>query len=234
MIHQFIFAGPKPGMSVADFQQYWLSVHAVRYASKIPQIRRYLVDTTLRLDGDAGDAAPGLPWRGVAEIWLRNDEEQLASLQTPEFLDGARLDEPKWAAFWQTLVLDTQQAAQFGDPLAAEPSVKRLTLVKRAPGMSLQAFREQSTGEFVDLVRELPGIRSYEQCHVRDGAYAIGEAPLDAVHQMWFADPDALADAIRSDQWARVAKALGVLVEPRYVHALTVQEHWIVGPEERA
>ncbi len=37
MIHQHIFASPKPGMSEAEFQDYWLHVHAVNYASRIDQ-----------------------------------------------------------------------------------------------------------------------------------------------------------------------------------------------------
>jgi EthD domain len=41
MIHQLIFAHPKPGMSEKDFQDYWVNVHAVNYASKIPQIKKY-------------------------------------------------------------------------------------------------------------------------------------------------------------------------------------------------
>ena len=45
MIHQHIFASPAPGMSEQDFHRYWLEVHAIRYASKIKQIRRYMVCT---------------------------------------------------------------------------------------------------------------------------------------------------------------------------------------------
>ena len=52
MIHQLIFAAPKPGMTVAEFQDYWVDVHAVKFASKIPQIRKYLIDTTIQIDDD--------------------------------------------------------------------------------------------------------------------------------------------------------------------------------------
>src|SRR5688500_15656055 len=103
MIHQFIFAGPKPNLSPEAFISYWINFHAVDYAAKIPQIRQYLVAQRIHLL-----CGRDLPFfEGVAEIWLTNEAEQLASLQTPEFLEGARRDEPRWAAFWQTLVLDT-------------------------------------------------------------------------------------------------------------------------------
>ena len=103
MIHQLIFAHPRPGMSEKEFCDYWVHEHAVKYAAKIPQIRRYVVDTRVPFGPDPADP----PWSGVAEIWLRNEAEQLASMQTPEFLDGARRDEPNWAAFWRTVALDT-------------------------------------------------------------------------------------------------------------------------------
>src|SRR4051794_9552061 len=103
MIHQFIFAYPRPGMTEAEFQEYWVKVHAVRYASRIPQIRKYLVDTRIPWPGETADPL----WCGAAEIWLQDEKEQLESLQSEEFLQGARLDEPRWAAFWRTIGLDT-------------------------------------------------------------------------------------------------------------------------------
>ena len=113
MIHQHIFASPKPGMTEAEFQNYWLNVHAVNYASKITQIKRYKIDTRIDWSGEVDSPI----WSGIAEIWLNNEEEQLASLQSPEFLQGARLDEPNWAAFWNTLGLDTD-----AHPVSAPPS----------------------------------------------------------------------------------------------------------------
>src|SRR5215475_7818573 len=103
-IHQYIFAGPKPGLSAEAFQSYWVNFHAVDFAAKIPQIRRYLVATRENVEAPRQIDF----FQGIAEIWLENDEEQIASMLTPEFLQGARTDEPRWAAFWQTFVLDTE------------------------------------------------------------------------------------------------------------------------------
>lgn len=103
MIHQLIFARPKPGMTEEAFQRYWLEVHAPKFASKIPQIQRYLIDTRIPFQDKGQDPL----FSGIAEIWLENEKEQLESLQTKEFLQGARADEPNWAAFWATLALDT-------------------------------------------------------------------------------------------------------------------------------
>lgn len=231
MIHQFIFAYPRPGMTEADFQRYWVEVHAVRYASKIPQIRKYLVDTRIALPGESGDPL----WSGVAEIWLANENEQLASLQSKEFLQGARLDEPNWAAFWRTVVLDTTAHVLLPGPPEARDSrlVKLLVLSKRKEGLPLAGFHAYCLGAHAAKALALPGLRRYSQGHVRDGFYAIGEAVLDCVEQLWFDSVDAALAAQRSVQHDVVTADYRLFAEERYIHRMLVHEHWIIGPEAR-
>lgn len=233
MIHQLIFAAPKPGMTEQDFQDYWLDVHAVQYASKIPQIRKYMIDKRIPLPGEDPGAEP--LWSGVAEIWLDNEQEQLASLQTDEFLNGARLDEPKWAAFWRTVVLDTDAHVLLEGP---EPTgdpdwIKMIMLVKRKEGLPLAEFRERSLGGHAELMAEVPGLRRYTQCHTRDGYYGIGEAVLDAAYQLYFDDADAVRAALGSTEFKRAEEDLYSIVEQRYVHRLLFTEHWVIGPQAR-
>jgi uncharacterized protein (TIGR02118 family) len=232
MIHQFILAVPKPGMTAAEFQDYWVHVHAPKFASKIPQIRRYLVDTRIASDSDVG--SPPLPHQGIAEIWLENEQEQLASLQSEQFLQGARADEPNWAAFWLAIVLDTTAHEIVAGPPQHEPHpdwVKVTTLLKRRPGMSLDEYRRTSLQSYAPIVSGLPGLRRHLHCHTRDGAYTFGESSFDSVEQLWFDDLEALQGALRSPYHGqRVAPALADLTDPRYVFSLTAQETWIIGP----
>ncbi len=231
MIHQFIFAYPKPGMTEQEFQRYWVEVHAVRYASKIPQIRKYLVDTRVALPGETGEPL----WCGVAEIWLENEKEQLESLQSKEFLEGARLDEPNWAAFWRTVGLDTTAHELLAGPPQARDSggAKLLVLSKRREGLPLESFRTYCLGTHAAKVMQLPGLRRYLQGHVRDGAYAVGEAVLDCVEQLWFDDVDAALTAQSSLQQDLVNADYRLCAEERYIHTMLVHEHWIIGPEPR-
>ena len=234
MIHQIIFAGPKPEMSTRDFQDYWVNTHAVQFASKIPQIRKYLIDTRIHFAGDMGN--PLLPHQGVAEIWLENEAEQLASMRSKEFLEGARLDEPKWAAFWMTFALDTTaHVIVAGPPLTRNPAwVKLFLLLKRKAGIPLQTFRDYGLRVHAPVVSELPGLKRYLQCHTRDGQYVFGEASFDAVEQLWFDDLEALGSAVRSEQFGvRVRASLEKFVETKYVYSLAAQEHWVIGPEPR-
>jgi uncharacterized protein (TIGR02118 family) len=228
MIHQLIFAYPKPGLTEQEFQDYWLNVHAVQYAGKIPQIRKYLIDTRVALEGETEEPL----WSGVAEIWLKNGQEQLESLQTEEFLQGARLDEPKWAAFWRTLVLDTDAHVVLkGDEAAG--GVKLIVLVKRKEGLPLEEFRERSLGSHADLVLEVPGLRRYLQGTTVDGAYGIGEAVLDAAYQLYFDDVESLTAALASPEFKVAEEDLKSFVEPRYIHRMVTEEHWVIGPEPR-
>jgi hypothetical protein len=235
MIHQFILAAPKPGLSTAEFQDYWRTIHAVKYASKIPQIKRYLIDSRVPFDGDLGH--PVLPHQGIAEIWLENDQEQLASLQTDEFLHGARADEPNWAAFWQTIALDTTAYDIVPGTPSAErnPSGVKLTILgKRRPGLDLQAFRKQSLGSYASAMASLPGVRKYLQAHTRDGFYVFGEASLDRVDQLWFDDTGSVTAALNSAEWAGAARSeRDEIDDPRYIFSMVATEHWIIGPDPR-
>ncbi|HEY0757414.1 MAG TPA: EthD domain-containing protein [Ktedonobacteraceae bacterium] len=231
MIHQFIFAHPRPGMTEEEFQRYWVEVHAVQYASKIPQIRKYLVDTRLAIPGESG--AP--LWGGVAEIWLENEQEQLASLQSREFLLGARLDEPKWAAFWRTIALDTRSHVLLAGPgeTRASGQVKLLVLSKRKEGLPLESFRTYCLSTHAARAMELPGLLRYSQGLVRDNFYAVGEALLDCVEQFWFESRDAFLAAQASVQQEIVNADYQFFAHERYIHKMLVSEHWIIGPEPR-
>ncbi|MFQ4142639.1 EthD family reductase [Chlorogloeopsis sp. ULAP02] len=231
MIHQLIFAHPKPGMTEKEFQNYWVNFHAVYYASKIPQIKRYLIDTRIPFGQEPEDPL----FSGVAEIWLENEEEQLASLQTKEFLAGARLDEPNWAAFWRTVVLDTTtHVLMEGEPLQKDSTmVKVFALVKRKAGMPLEEFRKYSLEVHAPKDLKLPGLRRYLQCHVRDSFYAIGESILDCVSQLWFDDVQSLEKALNSPQGKEAEQDLANFIEPKYVHTFVATEHWVIGPQPR-
>ncbi|MGF1577435.1 MAG: EthD family reductase [Cyanophyceae cyanobacterium] len=234
MIHEFIFAAPKPGMSAQEFQDYWVNVHAVNYASKIRQIKRYLIDTRIPFDGDVG--TPPLPHQGIAEIWLPV-EEQLASLQSDEFLQGARLDEPKWAAFWQTIVVDTQQTHEIlaGPGMQTDPSWIKITyLLKRQSGMSLADYRLQSLGSYASAVSKLPGLRRYIHNHAVDGLYTFSESSFDSVEQLWFDDIESVQAALASPQFReQVQVARTTLLNPNYIFSMVSREHWIIGPDAR-
>jgi uncharacterized protein (TIGR02118 family) len=190
-----------------------------------------MIDTRIPLPGETGEPL----WSGVAEIWLANVEEQLASLQSPEFLQGARVDEPNWAAFWLTRGLDTTAHEILPGPPERRDSgmAKLLILSKRREGLPLQAFKDYCLGVHAARVMHLPGLRRYVQGHVVEGFYSVGEAVLDCVEQLWFDNLDALLEAGRSMEQQIVRADYRLFTEERYLHEMIVREHWIIGPAER-
>jgi uncharacterized protein (TIGR02118 family) len=99
--------------------------------------------------------------------------------------------------------------------------------------MPLQTFRNYSLQVHAPLDLQLPGLRRYYQCHVRDGFYAIGEALLDCVSMLWFDSVTALETALHSTENAASAQDLPNFIEMKYAYTFVAQEHWIIGPEPR-
>lgn len=220
MIHQLIFANPKPGMSVKEFQDYWVNVHAVQYAGKIEQIKKYKVDRILSLpDGNKPI------FNGMAEIWLENEEEQLASLQSDEFVKGARADEPNWAAFWGSVGLDTYSYDRI--VCDEEPEYKLLILMKRKEGIPLKIFRENLSNRIGNMLEEIEGVIQLTISIVKDNSYAVGETLFDAAIHIWVDGIEASKDLMEKESYKTAFSELEKLVNKRYLHQFLCQENRI-------
>ncbi len=228
MIHQLIFAAPKPGMTEQQFQDYWIDTHAPNYASKIPQIKQYSVSA--RLPFGPEDKEP--LWSGLADIWLENETEQVASLWSEEMVHGARVDEPRWASFWRTVVLDTDaHVLKAGGGLeAVKDGVKLVGLVKRKWGTSVEDFRKQALDVQAPLDLKLPGLRRAVYCIDRDGLYGLGEPPFDGASCLWFDSPEAAHAALSSPEHQERIANLPSFLELKYLHVCLMKEHWSIGP----
>lgn len=230
MIHQFIFAGPKPGLADDAFASYWINFHAVDYAAKIPQIAQYLVAARLPVK-----TARDVPWfyQGVAEIWLADEAAQLASLQSPEFLHGARLDEPRWAAFWRTLVLDTTAHVFKDDGAGRTPPqyAKLYVLLKRRPELALAAFRQKLIDDRAELATRF-GLSRHLVGFSRDPLYAFGEPPFDAVELMAVRD-GALLETLLADRGFSETLTARPYVHETHAFNFAAREHWIIPPGGR-
>jgi hypothetical protein len=222
LIHQYIFAGPKPGLSAEAFQSYWVNFHAVDFAVKIPQIKRYLVATREQVD------APRQVdfFEGIAEIWLQNDADQIASMQTPEFLKGAREDEPRWAAFWQSFVLDTESTVLKESNGHTTEFVNAYVLLKRKPQTELAEFAVALRKHAGDMAEVNSTMRRCSIGLARKGLYGFGEPRFDAI-EVWSFDTPAEAGAALASvqQWP--------FADETCVFSMVAREHWIVGPQAR-
>lgn len=232
MLHQFIFAAPKPGMSVQDFQDYWVNTHAVTYAAKIPQIRRYSVDTRLPV---GADPEPAL-FEGCAEIWLDDADALIAAMESPELQKGARADEPNWAAFWMTIALNTETHVVLAGPPDSRDSalVKVMMLVKRQGALEVADFQRRFLDEAAPKALDLPGLRRLEVNLVPEMFYDVAETPFDGVVVAWFDDTAAVEAALASPAFTdQLQPDWATVVNPKYLRRMVMREHWIIGPEPR-
>jgi hypothetical protein len=220
MIHQIIFANPKPGMGVREFQDYWIDVHAQKYARNITQILHYKVNRILKI----GDTEPA--YHGMAEIWLKDEQEQLLSLQSDAFVKGARADEPNWAAFWRSICLDTH-AKELLPPDGKTP-VKLVVVCKRRGGIPLNVFRvyaEKSACQKISDTLELKGLLLNT---VKDNAYGFGEPLADVIFQMWFEDLPLLKKNLNSPEFEAIKALLREVCETDYIHLFACEENIIL------
>jgi len=231
MIHKHIFVHAKPGMSEHEFFTYWKDVHAVKYGKQIPQVRGYLINTHVPFGEEPADR----PFQGTAEVWIENAEDELAFAQSKEYLQGSRLDEPNFLAWWAMFALDTTDSVVIEPPKAPRSGVKVVTVNKRKPGMPLDEFRTYSREVHAPKVAKIPGLRGYVQCFVNDGHYAVGESLLDSVSLLWFDSPEALAAAVQSDVFRQsVEPDMAAFADPRYFRWILTEESWVVPLEGAA
>lgn len=79
-------------------------------------------------------------------------------------------------------------------------AVKRMSILRKRPDVSDEAFQDQWFNLHAILVRRLPGILGYRQNLVLDGPRdAEGNRMVDGMVELWFPDSDTIEQAFRSD-----------------------------------
>lgn len=70
--------------------------------------------------------------------------------------------------------------------------VKSINFLKRKSGMSVEAFQEYWLTTHADLVKKVPEIRKYVQCHTLLSGYRKGEPVYDGVAELWYDNTDVM------------------------------------------
>jgi uncharacterized protein (TIGR02118 family) len=76
--------------------------------------------------------------------------------------------------------------------------IKAFVLIHRRSDLDWNEFSRYFRDVHGPLALRLPGLRHYEQHHVRE-AFFGGDAPCDAIAELWFDNADALRSAFDSD-----------------------------------
>ena len=226
MLHLHFLIKRKDGLSRQAFSDHWRNVHAP-LASTIPGIHRYVQNHTPPI------VSKNPPYDGIVEIWLDDAAAAKAAFDSPEYRTGAYVDEPNFVNLKQVTRLRTHDHVMLaGAPISkGDALIKRVSFIKRKPGMSPEEFSRYWREVHGPLALDLPGMRRYVQCHVVPSAYDKGEPAYDGVAQLWFETMADLQHALNSSAYKDGAQADGPkFVDPDHLVHLLTEENRVVWP----
>lgn len=180
MIKMVSFAKRKAGLSVEDFQNYWLTEHAGRVKA-YPGIRRYVVSLTLTGAYRKGEPA----YDGVAELWFDDLAAFETARQSPEFAAGTADLSNFIDVASRGMILTTEHIIK--DGTVPEDGVKNIEFVTQKAGMPREEFQRYWRGVHGPLAAKIPVIQRYVQSHTCVELYENGGSPAyDGVAITWF------------------------------------------------
>jgi uncharacterized protein (TIGR02118 family) len=212
----------KDGMSVEDFQAYWLEVHAP-IVMKVPGISRYVQNHTLLSAYKKFNPAVD----GVAELSFA-DTDALRAIAGSDELQATQDDHGMFMNLASYRELVTEDVV-IKDGVIPVGGVKNIELVTRKPGMAPQEFHQYWINTHGPLGGSIPQVHRYVQSHARTSAYKNGKEPvLDGFALTWFDDTHAMREAATTEQYSDTRADEGnFLVEP--LDFVITKEHVIIG-----
>jgi uncharacterized protein (TIGR02118 family) len=104
---------------------------------------------------------------------------------------------------------------------------KVIALLKRKPGLSVEAFQSHWREHQAPLVAKLPGLISYVQSHALLQGYTKGELLFDGISEEWFADANAYAQSQTTTAWSEALEAEAAFLDPSRTVRMPVDVHVI-------
>lgn len=210
-------------LPLADFRNYWLTVHGPIVA-RIPGLVAY--SQTHPLLG--GYKKGALAFDGVAEIWVKDKSVLRGLAQTPEF-HAAKADEANFIETEELIELVVDEHPLWDKPLGAEP-IKSISFIEFQAQVTPQDAQHHWRTAHAQYVIQIPGLRRYVQNHVRLGAYRNGvRPPLDGLAITYFDDVDSMRVAASSDAYRQTRADEVHFLKTDRRPTMLGREHVIVG-----
>lgn len=222
MIHIHYFITRKPGLGDEQFHRYWRETHAP-IVKKIPQLKGYVQSHPIAF------ATNNSSYDGEAEIWLDDLDALQALRKSPEFLNGARKDEPNFIDPTRSDFLVARDHVIIDGP--RKPGlVKGVWRMRRKSGIALAEFRRHWIEIHGVIASKIPGVRRYVQSHVIDEAYAYAEPRWDGVAQLWWDSPAALTDALKSPEFQEDMRDGAEFIDGDSISFFLADEYQVIAP----
>ncbi len=185
-----------------DFRRHWRDQHGP-LAARLPGLRAYeqnpVIDSVQR-----GFSYPRGPEQidGFSMLWFDDEAAMKAAMATPE---GQALvaDEQHFIGDLRVVAIDQVTVIP---PATGRPLLKRMSLLRRLPGVTPETFVREWREEHAHLVRRLQGVRGYRQNLIIDREVPKGRPvgydglPVDGIVELWFDDAAAIDAAFGSPQ----------------------------------
>jgi uncharacterized protein (TIGR02118 family) len=192
----------QPDWSTEDFRRHWRERHST-LARKLPGLRRYqqnhVVDSVQRgITYSRGSEHLD----GISMLWFDSEQAMREAIAT----DAGRAlvaDESHFMGDLRIVALDQVEVIP---PATDRPLIKRMSLLKRLPGVSPERFRHEWRVEHAHLVKRVDGVRGYRQNLVVGREAPKGTRvdhdglPIDGIVELWFDDAASLDAAFSSPQ----------------------------------
>jgi uncharacterized protein (TIGR02118 family) len=186
----------KPGADVAEFQNYWRSVHG-ELVRKVPGIRRYTQCHTL-LSGYGRPTPP--PADGIEELSF-DSPRAIEALESSEEGRSAIKDLEKFADTDRICRILTEEII-IKEGSTHEGMVKNIEFVSRKAGMPLEDFRHYWKEVHGPIAAKIEVIIRYVQSRTLMSEYETGTPPYDGLAETWFESTAAMRHSATTPEYA--------------------------------
>ncbi|GKY86580.1 EthD family reductase [Sinisalibacter aestuarii] len=186
-------------MTPEEFDRHWRDIHGPLGAA-LDGLKSYYHHTVI----ERGDHPILGPWDldGLSELDFEDDETMKAAFAS----DAGQLAKEDLALLLSDMrILVCERHVIVPMAPDAKPGLKRMTLIRRKPGMSDEAFRHEWLDVHAEMMRKWPNVLGYNQNLVIDRFHkstvesaSPEEVPIDGIVEIWFENEEKAAEANES------------------------------------
>ena len=186
----------KPGLPDLEFERRWREGHGAIVRKAVPGLIGYLQNLIVDRSQKGIDYKRGaVEVDGISQLFFSD----LAAMRGSVDAQALKTLADDEAHFVGDLILLTAVQNTVVAPPTKGRFVKRMSLLRKRPDVSLEEFQAQWFGMHAVLVQRIPGLLGYRQNLVidrRKNRFADDEdaaqIPIDGVVELWFEDNDAI------------------------------------------
>ncbi|MBB3139874.1 EthD domain-containing protein [Halomonas organivorans] len=218
MITRFGLLTKRNGVSAEAFNEHWQRVHGPM-AARFPGLRGYWQHAVVDKEQFGISHARGAGWDldGFSELHF-DDLQAMLDAVSGDIFAPTLADETEFLEDVRLVACEKHEVVPVN--LGEGPYIKRMTLLKRLPGISPEEFRHEWLVNHANFVRQWPNVLGYRQNLVVDRYHgsrtesASYEAvPVDGIVEFWFRSKEEAAELYASDIVARTQEHAKVFLD---------------------